>query len=185
MSEKYKTFDTESAYFITFTLVEWLPLFAIPEFANCMVNSLKYCIEHKGLSIFGYCIMPGHIHLIAQSNLKPLGAIIRDLKKYTAASIVLTIKSNDDHQKYLKVFQDEANKTDRNKYVKVWIDGYHPEIIFSNKFFFQKLNYIHSNPVVAGIVTQPEDYYYSSARNYAELDAPLDIIFESQQLISY
>ena len=99
--------------------------------------------------------------------------------------IVLLLQSLFKIQKYLKIFQNEAKKTNRKKHVKVWIEGYHPEIIFSNKFFFQKLNYIHSNPVVAGIVTRPEDYYYSSARNYAELDAPMDIILESQQLISY
>jgi len=85
----------------------------------------------------------------------------------------------------LLVFQNKATETKRNKFVKVWLDGYHPEIIYSNKFFFQKLNYIHNNPVTAGLVKRPEDYYYSSARNYAGLDAPLEIIFESQELKSY
>jgi hypothetical protein len=85
----------------------------------------------------------------------------------------------------LLVFQNKANETKRNKKVKIWLDGYHPELIFSNKFFFQKLNYIHNNPVAAGLVLKPEDYYYSSARNYAGLSAPLEIIFESQELICY
>ncbi len=94
-------------------------------------------------------------------------------------------EKDEKYHKYFKAFQNSATEIKRNKYVKVWQDGYHPEIIFSNNFFFQKLNYIHNNPVVAGLVTKPEDYYYSSARNYAGLDAPLDIIFESQQLITY
>jgi hypothetical protein len=47
------------------------------------------------------------------------------------------------------------------------------------------MNYIHNNPVAAGLVAKPEDFYYSSARNYAGLDAPLDIIFESQQLTRF
>jgi hypothetical protein len=47
------------------------------------------------------------------------------------------------------------------------------------------MNYIHNNPVVAGLVSRPEEYYFSSARNNAGLDAPLEIIFESLELKSY
>ena len=83
------------------------------------------------------------------------------------------------------VFQAKAEAIKRNKFVKVWLDGFHPEIIFSNKFFFQKLNYIHNNPVVAGLVSVQEEYNYSSARNYAGLYAPLEIIFESMELRAY
>jgi REP element-mobilizing transposase RayT len=185
MSEKYKTYEADAPYFITFTLVEWIPLFAIPEFASIIVDSLKYCVANKGLLIYGYCIMPSHIHLIVQSNTNPLGSTIRDLKKYTATQIDHILKSDEKYQDHLKIFQNKASEIKRNKHIKIWLDGYHPEIIFSNYFFFQKLNYIHNNPVVAGLAAKPEDYYYSSARNYAGLDAPLEIIFESQQLTRY
>jgi hypothetical protein len=49
-------------------------------------------------------------------------------------------------------------------------------LIYSQKFIEQKLDYIHANPVKAGIVKKPEEYLYSSARNYAELDAVIDVI---------
>ena len=55
-------------------------------------------------------------------------------------------------------------------------DGYHAEIVETNWFIKQKVNYIHNNPVKDKVVTQPEDYYFSSARNYAALDNELDII---------
>ena len=45
----------------------------------------------------------------------------------------------------------------------------------TNEFLMQKLNYIHMNPVKEMIVLQPEDYYFSSARNYAGLDGILDV----------
>ena len=185
MSEQYKAFDAESPYFITFTVVEWIPLLNIPEFASILIDSLKFCVQNKGLLIFGYCIMPSHAHLIVKSELFPLGSVIRDFKKFTATQISERTKKDEKYHEYFKAFQNSAIEIKRNKYVKVWQDGYHPEIIFSNKFIFQKLNYIHNNPVVAGLVDKPEVYYYSSARNYAGLDAPIGIIFESQQLISY
>ncbi|SKB91232.1 hypothetical protein SAMN03080601_01478 [Alkalitalea saponilacus] len=45
-------------------------------------------------------------------------------------------------------------------------------------FLDQKLNYIHNNLVVEGIVERPEDYLYSSARNYTGLRNYLEIIKE-------
>ncbi len=182
MSEQYKVYDPDAAYFITFTLVEWIPLFEIPEFASILIDSLTFSVQNKGLEIYGYCIMPSHVHLIVKSSINPLGSVIRDFKKYTATHIVQLMKISGEYNEYLLIFRKKASEIKRNKHVKVWLDGYHPEIIFSNKFFFQKLNYIHNNPVVAGLVTVPEDYYYSSARNYAGLEAPLEIIFESQEL---
>ncbi len=47
--------------------------------------------------------------------------------------------------------------------------------IYSYKFFEQKLDYIHNNPVRAGIVSSPVDYIYSSARNYAGEEVLLDV----------
>ena len=177
--------DGIEPYFITFTLVEWIPLFAIPEYASIVVASINYCVTNKGLMIFGYCIMPSHVHLIVQSKKNPLGSAIRDLKKYTSSQIEVNLKSDAKYKDYLTTFQNKATGIKRKKYIKVWLDGYHPEIIYSNQFFFQKLNYIHNNPLVASMVAKPEDFYYSSSRNYAGLDAPLDIIFESQQLTRF
>jgi putative transposase len=184
MSERYKAFEAEAPYFITFTLVEWLPLFEKQEIANIMIDSLIFCQLNKGLLIFGYCIMPSHIHLIVQSQSIALGSIMRDLKKYTAHQIADYLKTELKNESFLDIIHSKANETKRNKYVKIWLEGYHPELIFSNKFFHQKLNYIHNNPVKAGLALHQQDYFYSSARNYAGLNAPLEIIFESQELIS-
>ncbi|HPS63208.1 MAG TPA: hypothetical protein PLK82_09100, partial [Bacteroidales bacterium] len=62
---------------------------------------------------------------------------------------------------------------------KFWKDGNHGILLYSPKIFFQKLNYIHRNPVVAMIVEKPEDYLFSSARNYAGLSALLDVVLET------
>ncbi|MBV2246803.1 MAG: hypothetical protein KUL83_06545, partial [Lentimicrobium sp.] len=60
--------------------------------------------------------------------------------------------------------------------VQIWTHENHPELIYSQKFITQKVNYIHNNPVKNGLVTKPEDYLYSSARNYADLEAVIDVI---------
>ncbi|WP_066633306.1 hypothetical protein [Labilibacter marinus] len=68
----------------------------------------------------------------------------------------------------------------RKQAFKLWQNGNHAEIIYSNSFFYQKLDYIHNNPVLDMTVAEPEDYIYSSARNYAQLPYLIDIIKETQ-----
>src|SRR5262249_17977293 len=67
----------------------------------------------------------------------------------------------------LKLFKIAAAKHKRNSEFQLWTHENHAEHIYSAKFTDQKINYIHENPVKAGIVSKPEDYLYSSARNYA------------------
>lgn len=68
---------------------------------------------------------------------------------------------------------------------KFWQNGNHAEEISSNKFFDEKLVYIHNNPVEELVVENPEDYFFSSARNYAGLDNYLEIVLESVKQHTY
>ena len=52
------------------------------------------------------------------------------------------------------------------KNFKFWQEGNHIETINTYEFYREKLNYIHMNPVKQEIVESPEQYLYSSARNY-------------------
>ena len=76
----------------------------------------------------------------------------------------------------LAYFQKACEHLKREQHHKVWQDGYHAEIIYSNSFIKQKVEYIHNNPIKDKIVSLPEDYYFSSARNYAGLDNDLEVI---------
>jgi hypothetical protein len=67
----------------------------------------------------------------------------------------------------LKVFRDAAGRHARNSEFQFWTHGNHAEHIYSDKFIEQKLEYIHNNPVRAGIVREPVEYVYSSAGCYA------------------
>jgi len=178
MSEKYKTSEPDRAYFVTFTIVEWLNVLADDEGKMIIINSLKHYQQSRGLTLYAYCIMPNHVHLIAQSNGKEfLSAVLRDLKKQTSKEIAGQLKNRDDNESKIaiEIFANEGRRLKRISKYKVWQDGNHPILLYSNKFIQQKLDYIHSNPVKAGLVVNPEDYLYSSARNYAGLEALIDI----------
>ena len=102
---------------------------------------------------------------------------MRDFKKFTSKKIIETIQSEPESRKewMLDYFQKSCEHLSREQKFKVWQDGYHAEEVFSNKWIKEKINYIHQNPVKQKIVAEPEHYYFSSARNYAELDNALDV----------
>jgi hypothetical protein len=59
---------------------------------------------------------------------------------------------------------------------KFWQDGSYIETIDSYEFYRQKADYIHMNPVRQEIVERPEEYLYSSARDYAGEKGLLDVV---------
>jgi hypothetical protein len=59
---------------------------------------------------------------------------------------------------------------------KFWQDGNHPIELYSHEFVKKKLNYIHNNPVEEMFVSEPHEYLFSSARNYADLIGMIDVI---------
>ena len=85
----------------------------------------------------------------------------------------------------LNLFMQRGKQLKRVKKYKFWQDGNQAKVIFSKEFFYEKLNYIHNNPVQDLIVERPEDYLFSSARNYAGLDSLIEIVEESGKLITY
>jgi len=179
MSTKYKATEKEQAYFITITTVGWVDVFTRLSQKELLINSLKHCQVEKGLEIYAYCIMSSHIHMLCRATEgKILSDIIRDFKKYTSKSIINIIESQPESRRewMLKYFQDACAHLKREQQYKVWQDGYHAEIVYSNNFIKEKINYIHENPVKARIVSNAEDYIFSSARNYAELSSELEVI---------
>jgi putative transposase len=167
MSEKYKFDDPAGMYFVTMTIVGWVDLFTRPELKHVIVDSLRYCQKEKGLVIHAWCLMPSHLHLIISSE-NSLSGILRDFKKHTSKELVNTIKRIHESRRgwILDLFSDVADHLKRIKNYKVWQDGNHPEILTSAKVTRQKLNYLHDNPVKDEIVDEPEEYLFSSARDY-------------------
>ena len=179
MSTKYKATTPDEAYFITITTVGWIDVFTRLKQKYVITNALKYCQEHKGLEIFAYCLMPSHLHMLCRGpEDEPLSDIIRDFKKHTSKQIIKTINEFPESRRewMLAYFKKACAHLKREQGYKVWQNGYHAEVAYSNKFMKEKINYIHGNPVADKIVGNPEDYYFSSARNYAELDSELNII---------
>lgn len=85
MSTKYKATEITQTYFITMTTVGWIDIFTRLNQKYIIINALKYCQENKGLTIFAYCLMHSHLHLLCRADANiSLAEIMRDFKKYTS-----------------------------------------------------------------------------------------------------
>lgn len=168
MKEGYVIREQEKAHFITATVVDWIDVFSRKSYRDCVIECFDYCIKNKGLILYGYVIMSNHIHMIIQSNDGKLSDLLRDFKKFTAKAILDKIQNDPESRRewMLERFKLATETHSRNKNYQFWQYGNHAEEIFTEHFLWSKLDYIHMNPVRAGIVSVIEDYIYSSASNY-------------------
>lgn len=172
MSRKYRFGAAHLAHFVTFTVIDWIDFFTRDEFRRVLIDSIRYCQQHKGLQVYGYCIMPSHVHLIVRSQKRELWETIRDLKRHTSTTFkrMLQDESNtfESRSRWLLWFMRHAGAYNpHNNDFQFWVQDSHPIELWSDEVFYQKLDYIHLNPVAAGFVEQPEHWIYSSARDFA------------------
>lgn len=173
MSRKYKFGEKSGAYFISFATVNWIDVFTRDIYFSSIIESLDFCRKNKGMELYGYCIMPSHIHLIFRSALNDPSGLIRDFKGFTSKKMLQLIEDNPQESRkewMLWMFSRAGIKNSNNIKYQFWQQHNQPIEIWSLKVFEQKLNYIHQNPVVTGFVTDPIDWKYSSARNYGNDD---------------
>lgn len=147
--------------FFTATILEWKLLLKPDKFKDIIIKSLRFVVNDSRVIIYAFVIMNNHIHVIWQVSdaYKPTD-VQHSFMKYTAQMILKELRNN--QQKVLSLF--EVNAKDR-KY-QIWERNPLSVSLFSKTVFLQKLDYIHNNPVRAGLCTLPETYKYSSAAFY-------------------
>lgn len=171
MSRKYKIRDNEKLYFVTFTIVYWIDLFTRKEYSELFLESVRYCQKNKGLEVYAWCIMPSHVHLILGTHQEPLSNIIRDMKSFTSRSVRKLLEDRsfpESRREWLYwMLQRAGRKNGNNQDFQLWQQHNHPLVLDSPFLLDQKRDYIHNNPVEAGLVDRPEAWFYSSAALYA------------------
>ena len=163
--------NPDGIYFLSTTVVNWIDVFTRKEYCEIILGSLNYCVAKKGLILYGYVIISSHIHLIIGRKDEGVGlsSIVRDFKKITSSKIIKAIEEhpNESRKEWILWMMKRAGaKNSNNVQFQFWQQDNHP-IDLEGDWIDQKLEYVHNNPVEAGVVRKPEDYLYSSGSNDA------------------
>ncbi len=178
--------EKHQAYFITNIIVGWKNIFVTTRAINIIVESWKFFIAHRGAQFISYTIMPSHLHYIVHLTRADYGIsdMQRDFKRHTARQIIEGLESSiekpaapalpifdavgfrrESAKELLAHFREAGRIADQT--YRIWLPDDEPEMVFTQKFFEQKLVYIHANPVEAKIAVVMEEYPYSSAEFYS------------------
>ena len=169
MSRKYKFKDNQQLYFITYAVVNWIDLFTRNEYKDILLKSWQHYCEQKGLEVYAWAIMTNHVHMIIGSNKNPLEDIVRDMKRHTSIELKKAIQQHPGESRkewMLWMMERAGKKNGNNAEFQLWQQHNQPIELTTIEMLQQKLDYIHLNPVRAGIVDKEEEYLYSSARDY-------------------
>lgn len=165
MPERYRITDDAHVYFVTYSIVDWLPMFISESACRIVIDSLNFCHQKKGLRINAFVIMPTHMHAIVfdgDFDSERLKRSLTDFRKFTGRSL-------SDHclNHMPKCFHETlraSSTADRER--RFWQPSRHPEGIQTEKFWRQKLDYLHENPVRKGLVMRAPYWRFSSAAYY-------------------
>jgi putative transposase len=135
----------ECIYFVTTVTSNRQKFFIKDEFCDILIKEFNFYRNKFKFLFFGYVIMPDHLHLLIMTGKKgTISDIMRDIKHHSSTQVNHLLERNG----------------------RVWQEDFYPEIIDEEKFFHQKLDYIHNNPIKHGYVEYPDEWRYSSYRNY-------------------
>jgi putative transposase len=171
MSDRgYLIRNQQAVHFITFAVVQWVDVFTRKIYADIVIDSLNYCQQNKGLKIHAWCLMSNHIHLIISTEgPNKLSDILRDFKKFTSVKILDELNSSKIESRknwMLWIFKKAGENNNRNKEFQFWQQDNHPIELDDVKIFDSKMDYLHQNPVRAGLVREVKDYSLSSGIDY-------------------
>jgi len=165
-------------------------VFVESKYCDIFVANIRHYQEIYQFKIYGYVIMPTHFHWIVQiePNRGTISDIMRDIKKFTAWDVmeiepnrgtisdimrdikkftawdVMEALEHDGRDALLRLFKQKAVGLQQRR--KFWMSRFDDEFIRNREMILTKLEYIHNNPLKAGLAVNQEDYKYSSARNY-------------------
>jgi putative transposase len=148
--------DDGHAHFMTFSCYQRRRLLDTDQAKRIVIGVLGSELTSQKGNCIGFVIMPNHVHALVWFSERRLASSF--LKQWKQRSSIL-LKTY--LRQYLKAYSTKFAMTD-----PVWQPRSYDFNLFTEKKVLQKLEYIHNNPVKAGLVADPCDWPFSSARFY-------------------
>jgi len=143
----FKRFDLENhCYFVTTNTQDRSPHFRPPCHAEIVVRNLQFYETRGDYALHGFVVMPDHMHLLIVPVAFPLSDCMRNVKSFVA-----------------KEMRDVTGVNG-----SIWQSSFHDRVVRGDRMYSNTLEYIHFNPVEAGLCKDRYDFPYSSARWYRD-----------------
>jgi len=147
--------------FLTVTCLNWQTLLKEDKHKQIILDSLAFLVEDGRIWLYAYVIMPNHMHILWRKQDAWIEKNVQqNFLKYTAQQIKFNLLENNPNN----LTQYTSTQSDRQ--FQFWERRPYRVRIFTRAVAEQKINYIHFNPVKAGLCKLPEDYLFSSAQYY-------------------
>jgi putative transposase len=175
-----KPIPPNSCYFLTLNVVDRIDVFTRPAYKQVITNALNHFIEIHGVVVYAWCLMSSHLHLLIKTR-EGYGPawFERDFKKFTTPAVLKALEMEADLRRdwILQRFEEFSKSLKKIEKFHLWqtcnsplhIDCKQPRLLLD------RIDGIHANPVRHGIVDLPENYIFSSARDYAGLKGPVKV----------
>ena len=163
-------------FFVTTTVVEFARVFSCgTQYYDILIDSLRHVLQEHRAPLIAYVLMPSHVHFIpAMPTRESISDLMRDFKKFTSTKIREQLQ-REGQRLFLDTLQRNARSKKQQKF-KLWMDRFDDIVIQDDTILATKVDYIHNNPVKAGLVLAPEDWTYSSAADYLGIRrGPLEV----------
>ncbi len=163
--ERYRIHADAAVYYLTYSVVEWLPVFVSEAACKIVAESLTFCHREKHLRINAFVVMPTHMHLIvfdADYDSGRLERTLTDFRKFTGRQLS-DYCAQHGPKCFIQTLRDQAT-ADRER--RFWQPSRHPVALQGERFWRQRFDYLHDNPRRKGLVRNPEHWRFSSAMWY-------------------
>ncbi|HLX11753.1 MAG TPA: transposase [Bacteroidota bacterium] len=168
------SFETQGVtVFVTTTVMNFDRVFGLGEsYYRILLDSLKFVLQEHKAVLYAYVFMPSHLHLVLRMpEGERLTDLMRDFKKFTSTKIRQQLE-RDNQVDWIELLRRNS-KGKRGQVFKLWMDRFDDVVVYTEDVMRTKVEYIHQNPVKAGLVDKAEDWQFSSARNYLTGDHSL------------
>ena len=172
MSHRFLISQDSPCLYITIVTKDRLPVFRTERIKQVVCSAIDDARRSAGFLLFAYVIMIDHLHLLTNRP-STTSDLLRVIKSLTARRVIDYLKEHEFASSLAKL--QHAERERKYKY-SLWQVEKNVLPIFSEGMFMQKVNYIHQNPVRAGLAAQPKDYRWSSFRIWnrsQQADEPL------------
>jgi putative transposase len=156
----FKVSRDTPAYYLTSVTHERLPIFRTDVLKKIVCDAFDEARRSAGLQIFAYVIMPDHTHVLTDNG-RDIKDALRYINGISAKRVIDHLKANGHESSLAKLRIQQREKKHKHS-----VYQHHPNAlrVTGEDVFMQKMNYIHLNPVRAGLVEHPDEYVFSSAR---------------------